>query len=140
MLNSSCDWPSTQSSICANNEIEISAAAMPPTYLYKAKTNKCKEIMIEGLPLGGLKNEKFSMLKMPFHKGDVLIMLSDGLPEASNKNNEMYDYERIIDLITKNHSKGPEEIKSEFFSSLDSWLNGGIPDDDVTLVIVKKVA
>ena len=43
------------------------------------------------------------------------------------------------DLITKNHSKEPEEIKSKFFSSLDSWLNGGIPDDDVTLVIVKKV-
>ena len=124
----------------SNNEIEISAAAMPPTYLYKAKTNKCKEIMIEGLPLGGLKNEKFSMLKMPFQKGDVLVMLSDGLPEASNENNEMYDYDRIIDLITKNHSKNPEEIKTKFFSSLSSWLNGGIPDDDVTLVIVKKVA
>ena len=124
----------------SNNEIEISAAAMPPTYLYKAKTNKCEEIMIEGLPLGGLKNEKFSMLKIPFQKGDVLVMLSDGLPEASNGNNEMYDYDRIIDLITKNHSKDPEEIKTKFFSSLDSWLNGGIPDDDVTLVIVKKVA
>ena len=104
------------------------------------KTNKCEEIMIEGLPLGGLKNENFSMLKMPFQKGDVLVMLSDGLPEASNENNEMYDYERIKDLITKNHFKEAEEIKSKFFSSLDSWLNGGIPDDDVTLVIVKKVA
>ena len=124
----------------SNNEIEISAAAMPPTYLYKAKTNKCEEIMIEGLPLGGLKNEKFSMLKMPFQKGDILVMLSDGLPEASNENNEMYDYDRIIDLITKNQSKDPEEIKTKFFSSLNGWLNGRIPDDDVTLVIVKKVA
>ena len=108
--------------------------------LCETQQYKCKEIMIEGLPLGGLKNEKFSMLKMPFQKGDVLVMLSDGLPEASNENNEMYDYERIKDLITKNHFKEAEEIKSKFFSSLDSWLNGGIPDDDVTLVIVKKVA
>ena len=122
------------------NEIEISAAAMPPTYLFNAKSNKCEEIMIEGLPLGGLKDEKFSMLKKSFQKGDVLVMLSDGLPEASNENNEMYDYERIVDLIKKHHKKEPEEIKAEFFSSLDSWLNGGIPDDDVTLVIVKKVA
>mgnify|MGYP001968168035 FL=1 len=67
-------------------------------------------------------------------------MLSDGLPEASNENNEMYDYDRIIDLITKNQSKDPEEIKTKFFSSLNGWLNGRIPDDDVTLVIVKKVA
>ena len=28
-------------------------------------------------------------------------MLSDGLPEASNENNEMYDYERIITLLKK---------------------------------------
>ena len=43
---------------------------MPPTYLYKAKTNKCEEIMIEGLPLGGLKNEKFSMLKIDKKLGE----------------------------------------------------------------------
>ncbi len=121
------------------NEIEISAAAMPPTYLFNSKSNKCEEIMIEGLPLGGLKNENFSMLKKSFQKGDVLVMLSDGLPEASNENKEMYDYDRIVDLIIKNHKKEPEEIKTEFFSSLDLWLNGGIPDDDVTLVIIKKV-
>ena len=122
------------------NEIEISAAAMPPTYLFKAKSKICEEIMIEGLPLGGLKDEKFSMLKKSFQKGDVLVMLSDGLPEASNENKEMYDYDRIVDIITKNHTKHPEDIKKEFFNSLNSWLNGGIPEDDVTLVIVKKVA
>jgi hypothetical protein len=122
------------------NEIEISAAAMPPSYLFNAKSKKCEEIMIEGLPLGGLKDEKFTMLKKSFQKGDVLVMLSDGLPEASDENNEMYDYDRIVDLITKNYTKEPEEIKAEFFKSLDSWLSGGIPDDDVTLVIVKKVA
>jgi hypothetical protein len=122
------------------NEIEISAAAMPPSYLFNSKSKKCEEIMIEGLPLGGLKDEKFTMLKKSFQKGDVLVMLSDGLPEASDENNEMYDYDRIVDLITKNYTKEPEEIKAEFFKSLDSWLSGGIPDDDVTLVIVKKVA
>ena len=122
------------------NAIELSAAAMPPTYLFNAKSNVCEEIMIEGLPLGGLKNEKFTMLKKKFQKGDVLVMLSDGLPEASNENKDMYDYDRIKELISKNHSKEPKEIKKEFFNSLDSWLGGGIPDDDVTLVIVKKVA
>ena len=52
----------------------------------------------------------------------------------------MYDYDRIVDLIIKNHTKEPEYIKTEFFNSLNSWLNGAIPEDDVTLVIVKKVA
>ena len=41
-------------------------------------------------------------------------MISDGLPEASNENNEMYDYNRIKDLIVSNHTKEPEEIKKIF--------------------------
>ena len=49
--------------------------------------------------LGWLENEKFTMLKKKFQKGDVLVMLSDGLPEASNENKEMYDYDRIKELI-----------------------------------------
>ena len=96
--------------------------------------------MIEGLPLGGLKNEKFTMLNKNFQKGDVLVMLSDGLPEASNEKQEMYDYDRIKELISKNHTKEPKEIKKQLFDSLNLWINGGVPDDDVTLVIVKKVA
>ena len=30
-------------------------------------------------------------------------MLSDGLPEAANDKNEMFDYERIKLIIEKNH-------------------------------------
>ena len=50
-------------------------------------------------------DSQFTMLKKSFQKGDVLVMLSDGLPEASDENNEMYDYDRIVDLITKNYTK-----------------------------------
>ena len=61
--------------------------------------------MIEGLPLGGLKDEKFNLEKHKFESGDILVMLSDGLPEAANYKNEMFDYERIKLLIEKNGNK-----------------------------------
>ena len=34
---------------------------MPPVYLYNSKSKKTEEILIRGLPLGGLKNEKFDV-------------------------------------------------------------------------------
>ena len=123
-----------------SNTIDFTAAAMPPSYHYISKTKECQEIMVIGLPLGGLANEKFDLMTIPFHKGDVLVMLSDGLPEAANENKELYDYPRIKELIEENHSKSPEELKRLFFDDLDQWLKGGIPEDDVTIVIVKKVA
>ena len=120
------------------NKITLSSAAMPPVYLYNSISKKTEEILIRGLPLGGLKNETFDTQKRDFKKGDVLVMLSDGLPEAENNNGELYDYDRVLSLITKNSKKSSEEIRDKLISEVDRWLDGGIPDDDVTIVVIKK--
>ena len=120
------------------DSITLSSAAMPPIYLYNSKSKKTEEILIRGLPLGGLKNETFDIQKRKFNKGDVLVLLSDGLPEAENDAGELYDYERVIDLISKNASKSAEELKSKLIGEVDIWLKGGIPEDDVTIVVIKK--
>ena len=121
-----------------NGSITLSSAAMPPIYLYNSKSKKTEEILIRGLPLGGLKNETFDIQKKKFNKGDVLVMLSDGLPEAENDAGELYDYERVMELINKNASKTAEEIKDKMIGEVDVWLDGKVPDDDVSIVVIKK--
>ena len=121
------------------NSITLSSAAMPPMYLYNSKSKKTEEILIRGLPLGGLKNETFDIEKRKFSKGDVLVLLSDGLPEAENDAGELYDYERVVKLINENATKSAEELKNKLIGEVDIWLKGGIPDDDVTIVVIKKV-
>ena len=120
------------------NKITLSSAAMPPVYLYNSISKKTEEILIRGLPLGGLKNETFDIQKRDFNKGDVLVMLSDGLPEAENSKGELYDYDRVLNLITENSKNSSEEIRDKLISEVDRWLDGGIPDDDVTIVVIKK--
>lgn len=120
------------------NKLYLSSAAMPPTYLYNLKNKNCEEIMIQGLPLGGLNNETFKLYENKFSKGDILVMISDGLPEAENENSEMYNYDRIKDVILKNNSQSANKIKDSLLEELNIWLKGGIPDDDATVVVVKK--
>ncbi len=120
------------------DSMTLSSAAMPPMYLYNSNSKKTEEILIRGLPLGGLKNETFDIEKRKFNKDDVLVLLSDGLPEAENDAGELYDYERVIDIITKNATKTAEELKSKLIGEVDIWLKGRIPDDDVTIVVIKK--
>ena len=122
-----------------NNSITLSSAAMPPIYLYNSKSKKTEEILIRGLPLGGLKNEKFDVEKRKFNKGDVLVLLSDGLPEAENSSGELYDYERVVKLISENATKSAEEIKNKLIGEVDIWLEGNVPEDDVTFVVIKKI-
>jgi serine phosphatase RsbU (regulator of sigma subunit) len=123
----------------SNNSITLSSAAMPPIYLYNSRSKKTEEILIRGLPLGGLKNEKFDVEKRKFNKGDVLVLLSDGLPEAENSSGELYDYKRVIKLINENATRSAEEIKNKLIGEVDMWLDGNVPEDDVTFVIIKKI-
>jgi len=122
----------------ASNELKMSSAAMPPIYLYKANTNTVEEIMNSGLPLGGLKNESFEQLTRSFETGDVLIQLSDGLPEAPSKNGEMYDYDRLKALIQTACNQSSQEIINTLIQSVDLWMGGSHNPDDITLVVTKK--
>ena len=119
-------------------EFELSSAAMPPVYHYVAATNKVEEILIKGLPLGGLKEEHFDNITRSFNTGDIIIQLSDGLPEAPNLTGEMYDYERLRLLIEDNGHKTAQGIIDALMASVDEWLQGQHNPDDITLVVIKK--
>ena len=118
--------------------LEISSAAMPPVYLYKASTMEVEEILIKGLPLGGLKNIDFDSKYKSFNSGDVLVQLSDGLPEAPNSKGEMYDYDQLKNLIQASCHLTAQEIIDTLIKSVDAWLEGQNNPDDITLVITKK--
>jgi sigma-B regulation protein RsbU (phosphoserine phosphatase) len=94
--------------------------------------------MQSGLPLGGLKNETFEQISRPFESGDVLIQLSDGLPEAPNAKGEPYDYDRLKSLIQASGHLSAQKIIDVLIESVDQWLEGKNNPDDITLVVAKK--
>jgi len=122
----------------SDNKLNMSSAAMPPIYLYKASSNVVEELMQSGLPLGGLKNETFEQMTRTFESGDVLIQLSDGLPEAPNSKGELYDYDRLKDLIQNSCHLSAQEIINVLIQSVDQWLEGNRNPDDITLIVTKK--
>jgi serine phosphatase RsbU (regulator of sigma subunit) len=120
------------------DKIRMTSAAMPPIYLYKAATKKVEEIMQTNLPLGGFVNEDFDLIERDFEAGDVVIQLTDGLPEAPNPAGEMYDYDRVKDHLEAVGYKSADEIKNSFILEADDWLGGLNNPDDITFVIIKK--
>jgi serine phosphatase RsbU (regulator of sigma subunit) len=122
----------------AQDEVKLSSAAMPPIYLFKAKSSIVEEIMNSGLPLGGLRNEGFEQVSRSFQSGDVLIQLSDGLPEAPNAKGEMYDYDKLKGLIQATCHLSAQEIIDTLITSVDEWMEGQHNPDDITLIVTKK--
>ena len=82
--------------------------------------------------------EDFTVLDKKFSKGDVLVMISDGLPEAPNKKGDLLDYEAVKNCVEENSLKSAEEIKDELVKLSDNWLQGIHNPDDITIVVCKK--
>jgi sigma-B regulation protein RsbU (phosphoserine phosphatase) len=120
------------------HELAISSAAMPPIYLFQAKTNNVVEFNNNGLPLGGLRGETFTEETIVFETGDVLIQLSDGLPEAPNLLGELYDYDRLKLLIQNSGHLSAQDIVNTLIASVDQWMEGKHNPDDITIVVTKK--
>tara|TARA_A100001011_G_C14314835_1_gene847450 strand:- start:74 stop:3421 length:3348 start_codon:yes stop_codon:yes gene_type:complete len=123
-----------------NGSIELSSAAMPPTYYYNAKKNNVEEILVPNLPLGGIEGEKFDGVKKDFKKGDVIVMISDGLPELPNKEDVLLDYPKVFECIKNNCNESADEIKDALVSMSENWADGLMNPDDITIVVIKKAS
>jgi serine phosphatase RsbU (regulator of sigma subunit) len=127
-------------SVCIfrDNKLFISAAAMPPAYLYSARTKKVEEIEIHNLPLGGLDNEQFDLVERNFKEGDLLVILSDGLPEAPNPGGALLDYPAVQQCVEKTGHLGASPVKEALIKLADEWLDGTQTPDDITFVVLEK--
>ena len=122
-----------------SDRVEFTSAAMPPVYHYKAKTDEVDELLLEGLPLGSFKGETYSLLTMDSNIGDAFIFISDGLPEAINKNDDFLGYKAVLECIRNNGKLSSEEIKQSLFDLGSVWLDGIQNQDDITIVVIKKL-
>jgi len=111
---------------------------MPPAYLFKHETGDVDEILVPGLPLGSMKKADFDLHSFQLDSNDVLVLISDGLPECVNHEGEMLDYEPVKDCIAANGRKTAQGIIDSLIDLGDDWMSGLMNDDDITLVVIKK--
>jgi ligand-binding sensor domain-containing protein len=120
-----------------DSQITLSSAGMPPYYIYRAASNTTEEIQISGVPLGSFNDAYFDEISTSFSAGDILVIISDGLPEAPNLAGELFDYQKLQDLITTYSKLSAQEVIDQLMIEADSWLAGNNNPDDITLVVIK---
>ena len=53
-----------------------------------------EEILIQGMPLGAMRNASYDIFEKNVKSGDTILLLTDGLPEQMNNSEEMFEYRR----------------------------------------------
>jgi len=119
------------------NQLTLSSAGMPPYFIFRADSKNTEEIQLSGVPLGSFNNVRYDQVITSFNVGDILVIISDGLPEAPNLEGELFDYLKLQNLISTYGNFSAEEIIKQLMVEADQWLAGKHNPDDITLVVVK---
>ena len=120
-----------------NKNLQLACGGMPPVFLYNKKKNQVDEISINGMPLGAMKNARYTTFDTNLSSGDTILLLTDGLAEQMNKKEEMFGYERIKNIFLDNINCHPDKIIEILVGEGDRWMDERNQDDDITLVILR---
>lgn len=92
-----------------------------------------------GFPLGIIAGAEFEIGEITLESGDVLVIYSDGVSEANNLAGEEFGMDRLINVVKSNLKASASGLRDKVESALSSFTQTAPANDDITLVIVKRI-
>ncbi len=117
--------------------LTITSAGMPAALLYRAAEQRVEELLFKSMPLGSITNYVYKQQEATIAAGDVLVLLSDGLPERFNANGEMLGDDAAVRVLCETTQLSPAEIIQRLVQLGDEWGGARPQDDDATFVVVQ---
>jgi serine phosphatase RsbU (regulator of sigma subunit) len=91
-----------------------------------------------GMALGMLAGREYGEGRITLNPGDVLILYTDGISESRNAGGNEFGTEGIVKSVRGAAGKKADEILAAVFNALREFTDGADPEDDRTLVVIKK--
>ncbi len=120
----------------ATGEALFANAGNPYPYLYAA--GKVAEIDLPGLPLGRGPARPYSDRTFHLPPGGALLLASDGLFEALNRDDQAYGFDRAREVFQVMGHRPALEIVDALLNDCRRHLGAEQPPDDVTVVVVRR--
>lgn len=122
------------------DRLHCSVAGMPPILIYRAADRLVEEVPLRGAPLGAVARYAYHQVEITLAPDDVVLLMSDGLPERFNPASELFEYERTKEALSAHAHAAPRTIVDCLLKTSDEWAGGRPLNDDLTLVVLKRKA
>ena len=118
--------------------IAHSSSGHTPGYIIGEKGEIKSKMKRTGIALGVTPDAPYEVegpLKLV--KGDIIILLTDGLAETPNSEGEVFGAQRVIDELHRNRSLSAAEIVNSVFKRVADFSQGAEQEDDYTMIVAK---
>ena len=141
--------------ICANNKEEmfvtvwlgileistgkVTAANAGHEYPVLKKPDQDFEILIDkhGFVLGGMEEVKYREYEFDMEPGAKLFLYTDGLPEATDNEQNMFGVELMMDALNESLNLSTKEILDHMKGRVDGFVGSAPQFDDLTMLCIE---
>jgi PAS domain S-box-containing protein len=107
-------------------------------YVLDSSGEVTAELESVSLPIAITPDAEFPVgAPIDLHKGDVVVLLTDGFVETRSCAGEYFKTERMLDVVRANRSRAASEIIESLYQAVQDFSGFEALDDDLTAVVIK---
>lgn len=119
-----------------------SNAGHPPGYILGNPRGKNPIIPLRptGMALGASETGRWTQKVVKLAPGDLLVLYTDGIIEATRSDGEMFGEDRMLDLLLTHKQRSLPEIKQLLLDEVHSFTGSAPRQDDIALILIRRDA
>lgn len=90
-----------------------------------------------GFVIGGMSGMKYKEYEIALEPGSKVFLYTDGVPEATNAQNELFGMERAVNALNADPDKSPEELLKAMDNAVRDFVGEAPQFDDLTMLCIK---
>ncbi len=90
-------------------------------------------------PLGMFPETRYHEYHLSLKPGDVLVLYTDGVTEASNSEGVEFGRDRLAEAVKENYDRPARELIASVEMAVLEWTGNVGANDDVTFFVIKTL-
>lgn len=112
------------------------AGHLPPLLL---RGERFTELTAGGLAIGIQPDETFEQDSVALRSGDLLVMVTDGVTEAMDFQDENFGRERLLSSVWRHRRLDAQQLAGQILWDVRRFVGLAEQSDDITVVVVKAI-
>lgn len=114
----------------------VNAGHNPPL-VYRSADGSMERLLPTGIALGAKTERAYAARTVRIGPGDVVVLYTDGVTEAVDKDLAMFGEERLRATVRENAGRPAARILDRILAAVDAFATGEPQFDDMTVMVIK---
>jgi sigma-B regulation protein RsbU (phosphoserine phosphatase) len=113
----------------------INAGHVPP--LVRRKSGALEGLGSANFPVGMFVEAEYQSARVNLEQGDFLVIYTDGVSEACNVQNELFEEARLRTIVENFSGQTVEELATAIREGTKAFTQGAPQSDDITVLVIQ---